>query len=641
MNIKFCGAASGVTGSCHLITSGEHKILLDCGQFQGGKSQEALNHDPFPFSASEIECVILSHAHIDHCGRLPLLVKRGFTGPIYCTDATADLLDVMLKDSAYIHEKEAEWQNRKNERSGKALVSPLYTIDDSLETLEHVRPVMYNQLIDINDEMKIVLNDAGHILGSAITELWIKEPAIDQGADKEKTLPEGSASEKEQEPLGAQSSANEQEPIGEQSSADEQASIGEPSQSDNKESIGEQEATEEQGGSGKKAGITRYTTTKLVFSGDLGVMDRPILRDPTKIKKADYLIMETTYGNRLHDENATSIKELLNIVVKTARRGGTTVIPSFAVGRTQELIFEFGRFYREHPEHKAELDKITVYIDSPMATTATEVFRRNAQVFDTETKAYIEKGNNPLDFPNLKFTRSTQDSQQLNFDNKPKVIISASGMCEAGRIRHHLKHNLWNKRNSIVFVGYQAEGTLGRMLVEGTKEVALFGEAVNVNAEIYNLEGFSGHADQDGLTEWLGAFQKVPKSIFLVHGEMDAKRDFASHVKETLGIDTIVVEGVSEYELVNNEPANEEDVVKEVMDVDAVIDIRRRIARLHNNVDTLLYETNMAVSDSSTSPEKLSQINDIILTLEKAGFKLGSLITEENPIDPPPADERD
>lgn len=413
MKIKFCGAASGVTGSCHLLTTETHKVLLDCGQFQGGKAQEALNFEPFPFEPSEIDCVILSHAHIDHCGRIPLLVKRGFTGKIYCTDATADLLEVMLKDSGFIHEKDAEWQSKRAQRAGKPPVQPLYTFNDAVESLKYVVPILYDQQIDINEQLKIVFNDAGHILGSAITELWITED------DK---------------------------------------------------------------------------TSKIVFSGDLGVMERPILRNPTIIKKADYIIMETTYGNRLHPQNATSIDELLDIVINTTRRGGTVVIPSFAVGRTQELIFEFNRFYEENTKYKAELEKLNVYVDSPMATTATEVFRKNAQVFDDETKDYILRGDNPLDFKNLKFTRSTQDSQALNFDRSPKIIISASGMCEAGRIRHHLKHNLWDAKSSIIFVGYQAEGTLGRLLVEGTKDVTLFGEEIHVNAEIHNLEGFSGHA---------------------------------------------------------------------------------------------------------------------------------------------------
>ena len=548
MKIKFCGAATGVTGSCHLLSTENHKILLDCGQFQGGKAQDALNEEPFPFDPAEIECVVLSHAHIDHCGRLPLLVKRGFKGAIYCTDATADLLEVMLKDSGFIHEKEAEWQSRKNERAGRKPVEPLYTVKDSEETLKYVRPVMYDQLFEINDEMKVVFNDAGHILGSAIIELWTAED-------------------------------------------------------DN--------------------------VYKTVFSGDLGVLDRPILRDPTIIKKADYVIMESTYGNRLHPENATSIEQLLDIVIKTTGRGGTVVIPSFAVGRTQELIYEFNRFYLERPEYRDELEKLTVYIDSPMATSATEVFRRNAQVFDEETKAYILKGDNPLDFPNLRFTRSTAESQALNMDRKPKIIISASGMCEAGRIRHHLKHNLWDPKSSVIFVGYQAEGTLGRMLTEGQKDVVLFGEAVHVNAEIYNLEGFSGHADKEGLLGWLSGFKVKPKQLFLVHGELESKEALAASIRERLGYDPVVVTGVSEFELKKTEIVSKEEIYEDAIDNEAVEATKQRIIEIHNQIENLLYNTGLVMGEK-ISPEKMSRINDLVLALQKDSLNLGSVITSDN-----------
>lgn len=548
MKIQFCGAATGVTGSCHLISTEHHKILLDCGQFQGGKAMDAMNHEAFPFDPAEVDYLVLSHAHIDHCGRIPLLVKRGFKGAIYCTDATADLLEVMLKDSGYIHEKEAEWKNRKNERAGRPLVEPLYTCNDAMESLKFVKPVLYDQLIELNPEMRLVFNDAGHILGSAITELWITE-------------------------------------------------------SDN--------------------------VSKIVFSGDLGVMDRPILRDPTIIKKADYVIMETTYGNRLHPQNAMDVKTLLEIVLKTAKRGGTTVIPSFAVGRTQELIYEFNHFYNNHEEYHKELENLMVYVDSPMATTATEVFRNNAQVFDEEMKETITKGDNPLDFKNLKFTRSSEESMFLNTDRQPKVIISASGMCEAGRIRHHLKHNLWDSRCSIIFVGYQAEGTLGRLLVQGAKTVTLFGEEIKVNAEIYNLEGFSGHADRDGLLEWLGGFQKEPKQIFLVHGEQESKEAFAETVKKELGFTPIVVQGTSEFILEKNEIVNKEDALRDAMDSETLADIKKNISDIHRRLEGILYNTHLAVNEK-LSPEKMAEINNIVLQLEKYSVNLGSAVTEES-----------
>ncbi len=547
MKIQFCGAASGVTGSCHLISTEHHKILLDCGQFQGGKAMDAMNHEAFPFDPAEVDYVILSHAHIDHCGRIPLLVKRGFKGDIYCTDATADLLEVMLKDSGYIHEREAEWKNRKNQRAGRPLVEPLYTCDDAMESLKFVKPVLYDELMELNPEMRLVFNDAGHILGSAITELWITE--------------------------------NDQ-------------------------------------------------TSKIVFSGDLGVMDRPILRNPTIIKKADYVIMETTYGNRLHPQNSMDVKTLLEIVLKTARRGGTTVIPSFAVGRTQELIYEFNRFYHDNAQYHRELENLMVYVDSPMATTATEVFRRNAQVFDEDMKEIITKGSNPLDFKNLQFTRSSEESMRLNTDRRPKVIISASGMCEAGRIRHHLKHNLWDPRSSVIFVGYQAEGTLGRLLVEGAKTVTLFGEAIKVNAEIYNLEGFSGHADRDGLLEWLGGFQKEPKHIFLVHGEQESKESFARTVKAELGFSPIVVQGNSEFILEKDEIINKEDALRDAMDSEALDSIKKNISDIHRRLEGILYNTHLAVNET-LSPEKMAEINNIVLQLEKYSVNLGSAVTEE------------
>lgn len=548
MKIEFCGASSGVTGSCHLITTDNYKILLDCGQFQGGKAMDAMNHEDFPFDPAEIDYLVLSHAHIDHCGRIPLLVKRGFKGDIYCTDATADLLEVMLRDSGYIHEKEAEWKNRKNERSGRPLVQPLYTCNDAVESLKFVKPVLYDQLVELNPEMRIVFNDAGHILGSAITELWITE-------------------------------------------------------GDN--------------------------VSKIVFSGDLGVMDRPILRNPTIIKKADYVIMETTYGNRLHPQNAMDVKTLMEIVIKTVKRGGTVVIPSFAVGRTQELIYEFNRFYHDNDEYQKYLENLMVYVDSPMATTATEVFRNNAQVFDEEMKEIITSGSNPLDFKNLKFTRSSEESMMLNSDRKAKIIISASGMCEAGRIRHHLKHNLWDPRASVIFVGYQAEGTLGRILVEGAKEVTLFGENIQVNAEIYNLEGFSGHADRDGLLAWLSGFEKEPKHIFLVHGEEDSKKDFAETVEKKLGYHPIVVQGNSEFILEKNEIVNKEEAMQDAMDNEALAGIKKNISDIHRRLEGILYNTHLAVNEK-LSPEKMAEINNIVLALEKYSVNLGSAVTEED-----------
>lgn len=548
MNVKFLGAAISVTGSCHLITTEKYKILLDCGQFQGSKVLEELNAGDFGFDPLEIDFMILSHAHIDHSGRIPLLTKRGYKGPVYCTDATADLVEIMLKDSGYIHEKEAEWKNRKAERSGKPFVEPLYTFEDAEDSVKYLEPVLYGQLFDINEDVRVRFNDAGHILGSSIVELWIRE--------------------------------------------------------------GEQ-------------------VTKVVFSGDIGVKNKPILRDPATIEEADYLIMETTYGDRVHETNNESLDKFLEIILKTVRRGGTVVIPSFAVGRTQELIYELNVFYEQHKELKQELDKIMVYIDSPLATSATEIFRRNAQVFDDETREYILKGDNPLDFKNLKFTRTTEESRQLNFNSAPKIIISASGMCEAGRIKHHLKHHLWNPKSTVLFVGYQAEGTLGRSIVNGDKDVSIFGEKIHINAEIYSLEGFSGHADRDGLLEWLAAFKKPPKRIFLVHGEEDAKKGFADTVKQALGYDCTVVEDVSEYNLISDVRLSIEDTRNRIATEEQMMKVRNQLSKIHDELETILYNTNLAV-DKSTTQENISEISNMVLELEKSSLKLGTVVTKKD-----------
>ena len=557
MKIKFLGAATSVTGSCHLITTEKSKILIDCGLFQGNDDLEELNWEPFDFDPAELDIVLISHAHIDHSGRIPLLVKRGFNGKIYCSDATADLLGVMLRDSAYIQEKEAEWKNNKNKRAGRPLVEPLYTIKDAETALRQLEPVLYDQLLEASEDVKVVFNDAGHILGSSIVELFIKENG---------------------------------------------------------------------------------DSSKLVFSGDLGMKDKPILKDPTIIKKADFLVMEATYGNRVHEDNAASIDTLIDVILKTIRRGGNVIIPSFAVGRTQELIYLFNRFYEEHVEYREALDKIMVYVDSPMATSATEVFRRNAQVFDEETKAYILNGNNPLDFKNLKFTRSSEDSKALNLDPEPKIIISASGMCEAGRIKHHLKHNIWNPKASIVFVGYQSVGTLGRSIVDGDKQVSIFGERMQVEAEIHNLQGFSGHADRDALMEWVGSFQKPPHQIFLVHGEEDAKKELAESIRNAYGYNCIDVQQVSEYTLSKDGAVTREDLESRIVSPESLWDIKKNMFNIHDELVKVLYNTHLAVS--TVSPEQVVDINNIILQIQKNILNLGSTVTREKDPYMQPADDQ-
>ncbi len=582
MKIQFCGGVQSVTGSNHLITIGDKKLLLDCGQFQGNKTADKMNAEPFPFDPAEIDFMILSHAHIDHCGRIPLLVKRGFKGVIYCTDATYDLVDIMLKDSAHIHEKEAEWQNRKNMRAGRPLVEPLYTAKDAEASFQFFEPLIYGETKQICDEIKIRFRDAGHILGSAITEIWVNEN-------------------------------------GEES--------------------------------------------KIVFSGDLGMKNRPILKDPEYIKDADFLLMETTYGNRVHPANEKSVNALVDIILETAARGGTTVIPSFAVGRTQELLYNLNRFYETtSPDYKEPLSKIKVYVDSPMAVEATEVFMKNAQVFDDETKAYIMAGDHPLEFPGLVFSKTSDESQAINFNKEPKVIISASGMCDAGRIKHHLKHNIWDGKNSVVFVGYQAEGTLGRAILDGEKNIKLFGEDIYVNAQIHNLEGMSGHADRDALLDWLAGFEKAPSMLFLVHGEEDSKRDFASLVKAQLGYDAIPINDICEYELTKSgnvqprpveftptqapkaeeapaEPAQPAPATEAPADEEApaaapaepktasleeVQAIREKMSKLHADFEQLLYNATLAVDGAHITAAKADELNTLLLNLEKGIVKLGS-----------------
>ena len=458
MDIKFYGAAKIVTGSNYLIETDKYKILVDCGMFQGSKELERKNFDEFPYDPKDIDLLFLTHAHIDHSGRIPKLVKEGFKGRIICTSPTYDLSKIMLKDSAKIQESDVEWENKKRERSGKSMLESLYTIGDAENSLNYFEPYFYDQKIKINDDIEVRFKDAGHILGSAIIELWVRE---------------------------------------------------------SEENI------------------------KIVFSGDLGVADRPIIRSPEYIDEADYLVVESTYGNRLHDSYEDSSEKLIEIINKTALRGGTVIIPSFAVGRTQELIYMLNNYF-EHNKELEEYMRIPIYIDSPMAIEATEAFKKNSSSFNDKARDLILSGDNPFTFSNLRYTKATEESKLLNKYELPKVIISASGMATAGRVRHHLKHNLWDKKNSLVFVGYQANGTLGRILLDGVKNVKLLGEDIKVGAEIYSLEGFSAHADQKMLLDWIGAFKVKPKKIFIVHGEEEEAGALSQLIENLYKIKTLV-----------------------------------------------------------------------------------------------------
>lgn len=462
MKITFLGATKTVTGSNFLIETASKKFLVDCGLYQGAAKEIFLNTDEFIFNPADIDFVLLTHAHIDHSGRIPKLYKEGFRGDVIATKPTVELCSIMLPDSGHIQVSEVEWLNRKRERQGKHPVEPLYTQQDAERCLEIFKPVEYDEIIQIDENIKIRFKDAGHMLGSSIIEIWILE--------------------------------------------------------DEKE-------------------------TKVVFTGDLGNKEIPLLKDPSIVEDADYLVLESTYGNRFHEESVSKADEFLNIVSKTLDRGGNVIIPSFAVGRTQEMLYELNKtkekrhdesFYKKYKK----LMEAPVYVDSPLAISATEIFMNNLKYFDDDVQEDLKKGDNPLEFPGLQFTKTAEESKALNENITQSIVISASGMCEVGRIKHHLKHNLWNPNNTILFVGFQAQGTLGRRILDGEKKVKIFGEEISVNAEIDFIEGFSGHADQNGILKFVSSFSKKPTKIFLVHGEPEGQIVLAEKIRQQFGIDT-------------------------------------------------------------------------------------------------------
>ena len=442
MQLTFLGATHEVTGSCFYLTACGKKIVIDCGMEQGPNYFE---NQEIPVAAGEVDYVLLTHAHIDHSGMLPLLCKNGFSGEIHSTDATADLCSVMLRDSAHIQEFEAEWRNRKAQRAGREPYVPIYTMDDALAAIGLFVPHFYDQKFTLCDGIEVRFIDVGHLLGSASIEIWVTEGDV---------------------------------------------------------------------------------TKKIVFSGDIGNLHQPIIRDPQYIADADYVVMESTYGDRSHGPRPDYISELSQIMQRTFDRGGNVVIPSFAVGRTQEMLYFIRRIKSEHL--LPEFENFEVYIDSPLAVEATSIFNKSVEeCFDEDARALVQQGINPIGFPGLKMAITSDESKMINFNDNPKVIISASGMCEAGRIRHHLKHNLWRKDSTILFVGYQVPGTLGFSLLNGAKEVRLFGETIEVAARIENLPGISGHADVEQLTKWAAAFENKPKKVFVVHGEDKVTEQFA------------------------------------------------------------------------------------------------------------------
>ena len=472
MKITFVGATHEVTGSCYFLEAAGKKFLVDCGMEQGPDNFENI---PIPVPASELDFVLLTHAHIDHSGKLPVLYAEGFRGNIYTTYATVDLCEIMLRDSAHIQMFEAEWRNRKGRRSGKEPVQPLYDMNDAQGAISHLVGCPYQQILELADGIQVRFVDAGHLLGSASIELWLKEDD---------------------------------------------------------------------------------TERKIVFSGDIGNKDQPLIKNPTYLQSADYVVMESTYGDRSHGPRASYEDELARVIQRTFDRGGNVVIPSFAVGRTQEMLYFIRRIKSEHL--LPEFENFEVYIDSPLAVEATSIFNKSVEeCFDEDARALVQQGINPIGFPGLKMAITSDESKMINFNDNPKVIISASGMCEAGRIRHHLKHNLWRKDSTILFVGYQVPGTLGFSLLNGAKEVRLFGETIEVAARIENLPGISGHADVEQLTKWAAAFENKPKKVFVVHGEDKVTEQFADHLKDTLGYEAYAPFPGDAFDLATGEQVRE------------------------------------------------------------------------------------
>ena len=473
MKLTFLGADHEVTGSCHFLQAAGLNILVDCGMEQGNDVYE---NQELPIAASDVDCILLTHAHIDHSGLIPLMYVNGFRGQVYSTSATAQLCEIMLRDSAHIQMFEAEWRNRKGKRAGQPEYEPVYVMQDALDAIELLVPCQYGERIRICEGVEIRFTDVGHLLGSASIEVWATEDGV---------------------------------------------------------------------------------TKKIVFSGDIGNTDQPIIKDPAYTENADYIVMESTYGNRVHaQEKPDYLGDFTRILKETFDRKGNVVIPSFAVGRTQEMLY----FIREIKEKGllSEYPDFEVYLDSPLAIEATKVFTKNMrECFDEEALALVNAGINPLVFPGLHTAISSEDSKMINFIEKPKVIISASGMCDAGRIRHHLKHNLWREECTILFVGYQANGTLGRRLLEGEKNVKLFGESIEVHARIESLHGVSGHADMNGLLKWVKAFDPPIQRVFVVHGEDTVTEEFAKTVEETFDYQAFAPFPCAEVDLLNNEILSE------------------------------------------------------------------------------------
>ena len=477
MKITFIGATHEVTGSCYYLEAAGKKFLVDCGMEQGPDYYE--NKD-IPVPPGELDFVLLTHAHMDHSGNLPAIYAKGFKGPVYATEATCNLCDIMLRDSAHIQMFEAEWRNRKAKRQGKPEFVPAYTMEDALGVIRNFVGCPYETGIILGEGLRVKFIDAGHLLGSSSIEVNICEAGV------EKTI---------------------------------------------------------------------------VFSGDIGNKNQPLIKDPAYFRKADYVVMESTYGDRSHGERPDYVRLLADVIQETFDRGGNVVIPSFAVGRTQEMLYFIRQIKAEGLIHGH--DNFKVFVDSPLANEATNIFGiHKYDCFDDEALELIRKGINPLSFPGLKISVTSEDSKAINFDDDCKVIISASGMCDAGRIKHHLKHNLWREDSTILFVGYQAVGTPGRARLEGTQEIKLFGEPVHVAAKICRMPGISGHADVNGLVDWIKAFEVKPQKVFVTHGEDTVTELFAARLRDEMNYDAYAPFSGTEFDLAEGEFLYEAEGVK-------------------------------------------------------------------------------
>ena len=539
MKITFLGATKIVKGSNFLVEAAGKKFLVDCGLYQGKAELEEQNYREFDYNPAEIDFMLLTHAHIDHSGRIPKLYNDGFKGPIYAHKATCDLCQIMLPDSGHIQEMEAEWKNKKRMRKGQPTRGPLYTAEDALKCMEIFVPVKYDEIIQVSENIYVRFNDAGHMLGSSTIEIWAKE--------------------------------------------------------DGKE-------------------------TKAVFSGDLGNNDIPLLSEPTMIDNCDYLVMESTYGSRLHIRNDQKAELFLKIVSETIDNGGTVVIPSFAVGRTQEILYEINKIKENRHDEEflreyRTLMKVPVYVDSPLAISATQVFKENMDLFEDEVKEEMERGNNPLEFPGLKFTQTADESKALNESDEPSIIISASGMCDVGRIKHHLKHNIWNPKSTILFVGYQAPGTLGYEIVNGAKKVTIFGEEFAVNARIEYIEGYSGHADQEGLMNFVYSFYNKPKHIFLVHGEEESQEVLRNKILENTGIGVTIPEYGETYQLDDELRIVNRIKIKKTLTLKN--EVLERLEKLKDELADMEVMVKEDMTDDELRDEDIFRINEKIKDLEQ------------------------